>query len=69
MLYIHKMREKSDQGDRIKKYQTSWKRVEYCREINAGVKVTAACLGELTWEGEKEAKQWQPVSNEFELEK
>jgi len=55
------MSERSDQGDRIKKYRTSWKRVEYWQEINAGVKVTAACLGELTTEGEKEAKQWQPV--------
>jgi len=47
--------------DRIKNYQTSWKRVEYWREISAGVKVTAACLGELTTEGEKETKQGQPV--------
>jgi len=61
MLYIHKMRERSDQGDRIWKYRTSWKRVEYWREINAGVKVTEACLGELTTEGEKEAKQRKPV--------
>jgi len=29
----------------------------------------AACLGELTTEGEKEAKQQQPVWNNFELEK
>jgi len=61
MFYIHKMRGGSDQGDRIEKYRTSWKRVEYWREINARVKVTAACLGDLTSEGEKEAKQWQPV--------
>jgi len=59
MLYIHKISEISDQGDRIKKYWTSWKRVECWREINEGVKVTAACLGELTTEGkEKGAKQW-----------
>jgi len=31
------------------------------REINVGVKVTAACLGELATEGEKEAKQQQPI--------
>jgi len=61
MLYIHKMSERSDQGDQIKKYRTSWRRVEYWWEINAGVKVTPACLAELTTEGEKEAKQWQPV--------
>jgi len=61
MLYKHKMRERSDQGDRIKKYRTFWKRVEHWWEINAGVKVTAVCLGELTTEGEKEAKQQQPV--------
>jgi len=61
MLYIHKIRERSDQGDQIKKYRTSWKRVEYWWEINAGVRVTATCLGELTMEGEKEAKQLQQV--------
>jgi len=55
------MSERSDQGDLIEKYQTSWKRVEYWREINAGVKVTAACLGELSTKGEKEAKQRLPV--------
>jgi len=27
----------------------------------------AACLGEFTTEGEKEAKQLQPVWNDFEL--
>jgi len=41
--------EGSDQGDRIKKYRTSQKRVEYWRENkSAGVKTAAACLGELT---------------------
>jgi len=30
-------------------------------EINAGVKTAAACLGELTAEVVKEAKQRQPV--------
>jgi len=30
--------------------------VGYWREINAGVKITVACLGELTTEGEEEAK-------------
>jgi len=55
------MRKGSDHGDRIEKYRTSWKRVGYWREINAGVKVTAACSGELTTEGKNEAKQWQPV--------
>jgi len=55
--------------DRIKKYRTSWKRVEYWREINAAVKVTAARLAELTTEGEKEAKLGQPVWNDFEFEK
>jgi len=35
----------------------------------AGLKTMAACLGELTTEREKEAKQWQPVWNDFELEK
>jgi len=69
MLYIHKMRGRSDQGDRIQKYRTSWKSVKYWREINAGVKVKAACLGKLTTEGEKEAKQRKPVWNKFELEK
>jgi len=56
MLCLHKMGERPDLGDWIEKYQTSWKRAEYWREINAGVKVTAVCLGELTTEGEKEAK-------------
>jgi len=65
--FICKMREISDQGDRIEKYRTSWKRVGYWREINAGVKAKATCLGELTTEGEKEAKQPQPVWNDFEL--
>jgi len=51
MLYIHKMGERPDQGDQIEKYRTSWKRVEYWREINAGVKITAACFGELTTTG------------------
>jgi len=46
MLYIHEMGERPDLGDRIAKYLTSWKRVEYWQEINAGVKTTAACLGE-----------------------
>jgi len=55
------MRKRSDQGEQIEKYLTSWKRVEYWREINAGVKIMAACLGEFTTEGEKEAKQLQPV--------
>jgi len=53
VLYIHKTSERSDQGDRINKYWTSWKWVEYWREINVGVKVTAACLGEFTIKGEK----------------
>jgi len=61
MLYTHKMGERPDQGDRINKYLTSWKRVEYWREINAGLKTMVACLGEFTTEGEKEAKQRQPV--------
>jgi len=30
-------------------------------EVNAGVKITAACLGEFTTKGKKEAKQQQPV--------
>jgi len=29
MLYIHKMRGRSDQGDQIEKYRTSWKRVDF----------------------------------------
>jgi len=29
----------------------------------------AACLGELATKGEKEAKQWQPDWNDFELGK
>jgi len=32
MLYIHKMRRRSDQGDRIEKYWTSWKRVDFGRK-------------------------------------
>jgi len=36
MLYIQKIKEGSDQGDRIKKNRTSWKRVEYWREKNSG---------------------------------
>jgi len=31
------------------------------REKNVGVRTAAACLGELTAEVVKEAKQWQPV--------
>jgi len=52
MLYIHKMREISDQeiSDLLEEGR-----------ILAGMKVTAACLGEFTTEGEKEAKQRQPV--------
>jgi len=30
-----KVKERSDQGDLIRKYRTSWKRVEYWREINS----------------------------------
>jgi len=33
------------------------------------VRTGASCLGELATKGEKEAKQWQPVQNDFELEK
>jgi len=29
--FIYKIKEGSDQGDRIKKYRISWKRVEYWR--------------------------------------
>jgi len=61
MLYIHKMRRRSDQGDRMEKYRTSWKRVDFGGEISAGVKTAAVCLGELTEEVVKEAKQRQPV--------
>jgi len=35
----------------------------------AGVRTAAAYLGELDTKGEKEAKQRQPVWNNFELEK
>jgi len=64
MLYIHKWGK-----DWIEKYRSSWKRVGYWREISTGVKIMAACLGELTTKEEKEAKQWQPLWNDFELEK
>jgi len=33
------------------------------------VRTATVCLGEPTTKGEKEAKQWQPVRNNFELEK
>jgi len=56
MLYIHKMRGRSDREiSNLSEQGRIW------REINMGVKVTAACLGELTTEGVKEAKQRQPV--------
>jgi len=45
---------KSKGGIGSRKYQTSWKRVEYWREIReAGVKTAAACFDELTitWKG------------------
>jgi len=33
------------------------------------VRTVVAYLGELATKGEKEATQWQPVWNDFELEK
>jgi len=55
-LYIHKMRWRLDReiSDLLEEGRNR-------REINVGVKVTAACLGELATEGEKEAKQQQPI--------